>query len=49
MKTKEEKAEELADKLMAIAKDMNIRFTHGYEDMKKQLVIILLKEREEEE
>ena len=45
MKTKEEKAEELADKLIAIAKDMDIQFIHGYEEMKKELIIVLLKER----
>ena len=43
MKTKEKLAEELADKILAIAKEEGIQFTCSDEEMKKKLLGIYLK------
>ena len=48
MKTNVEKAEYLADKMMVIAKEMDIQFIHGYEEMRKELIEIFLTAREED-
>ena len=42
MKTKEKKAEEVADKILMDAKKLNIQFIHSDEEMKQKLVNILL-------
>ena len=44
--SEKKKAEELADKLIAIAKEKDIQFTYSDEEMKKELLKCLLRHEE---